>query len=284
MEQLNKEFPGQLNTAIEIFRDKHPKRFLHQLVSGQLDVDRMDYLNRDSFFTGVAEGVIGYDRIIKMLAVHDGNLVVEEKAIYSTEKFLLSRRLMYWQVYLHKTVVAAEKMLIMIIRRAKELAEKGVEVKGATRAFDFFLHRNTNLLQDKIALDEFCNMDDNDVMATLKNWCCHEDKILSILCNAIVQRRIMHIKLQAEPFDAGLQPQKTKELANRHGLDMAAASYLAFSGVASNSLYDFNNESINILYKDGTLRDISQVDHPLIDVKVSEPVKKYYFCFLRELQ
>lgn len=282
MEQLNKEFHGQLNTAIEIFSDKHPKRFLHQLVSGQLDVDRMDYLNRDSFFTGVAEGVIGYDRILKMLAVHDGNLVVEEKAIYSIEKFLLSRRLMYWQVYLHKTVVAAEKMLIMIIRRAKELVNAGIELRGATPAFDFFLHHNSVHLQDKKVLDEFCKMDDADVMATVKNWCYHPDKILSMLCNAIVQRQIMHIKLQADPFDPSLLPKKIKDLANRYELDDASASYLSFSGEASNRLYDFNNESINILYKDGSLRDISQVDHPLINVKISEPVKKYYFCFLRE--
>src|SRR4029078_7698494 len=167
--KLNKEFSGQLQTAIDIFTDQYPKRFLHQLVSGQLDVDRMDYLNRDSFFTGVAEGVIGYDRILKMLCVKNGELMVEEKAVYSIEKFLVSRRLMYWQVYLHKTVLAAEMLLVKIIRRAKELINKGEKLKARSNAFDFFLHKSGSSSVITEHLDTFCCLDDHDVMATIKN-------------------------------------------------------------------------------------------------------------------
>src|SRR5690606_21873482 len=176
MRRLNQEFKGQLDIALEIFTDQYPKRFLHQLVSGQLDVDRLDYLIRDSFFTGVAEGVVGYDRIIKMLTVKDGELMVEEKAIYSIEKFLVSRRLMYWQVYLHKTVLAAEMMLVKLIHRAKQLVRAGIKVSGATPELDFFLQNpDLNEHMEK-HLDTFCRLDDHDVMATIKNWCHHPDK------------------------------------------------------------------------------------------------------------
>lgn len=281
MQKLNLEMSGVLNTAIDIFTDKYPKKFLHQLVSGQLDTDRMDYLTRDSFFTGVAEGVIGYDRIIKMLDVKEGNLVVEEKAIYSIEKFLLSRRLMYWQVYLHKTVVAAEKMLIMVIRRAKELIGRGVDTVAATEALNKFLQQSDTSLNIADMLDDFCRMDDHDVMATIKNWCNHPDKVLSTLCNAIIWRKIMHIKLQAHPFEDDVLLNKRKELARLMNVSEADACYFAFSGEATNTLYNLNEENISILYKDGTLKDISQVDNPIIDVKVSEPVKKYYICWLR---
>ncbi|MGC4231519.1 MAG: HD domain-containing protein [Niabella sp.] len=282
MHRMNQEFKGQLQIAIDIFTNNHPKKFLHQLVSGQLDVDRMDYLNRDSFFTGVAEGVIGYDRIIKMLAVKEGNLVVEEKAIYSIEKFLLSRRLMYWQVYLHKTVVAAEKMLIRTIRRAKELIALGIDTPAATLSLNKFLQEPQTGLSMELLLDDFCQMDDHDVMATVKNWCHHPDKILSALCKAIIHRKIMHIKLQSVPIPAGFQEQKKAEIAASAGIGLEDASYFAFGGAASNLLYNRNNESINILYKDGTLKDISQVDNAIINLELSEPVKKYYFCWLRD--
>lgn len=219
MEELNEEFNNKLETALAIFTDQHPKKFLHQLVSGQLDVDRMDYLNRDSFFTGVAEGVIGYDRIIKMLSVLNGSLVVEEKAIYSIEKFLLSRRLMYWQVYLHKTVVASEKMLVMIIRRAKELIRNGVQVTAATKALEHFLHRGAvpGMEDKRQLLQDFCNMDDHDMMATIKNWCSHPDKVLSRLSTDLVERRIMHIKLQSHPFEESFLLQKERSGGNIKG-------------------------------------------------------------------
>ena len=285
MQELNKEFNNQLETALAIFTGKHPKKFLHQLVSGQLDVDRMDYLNRDSFFTGVAEGVIGYDRILKMLAVYNGNLVVEEKAIYSIEKFLLSRRLMYWQVYLHKTVVAAEKMLVMIIRRAKELIAKGVKITAATAALEHFLHkgagRNGKRINKAQLLRDFCSMDDHDMMATIKNWSRHPDKVLAQLCTDLIERRIMNIRLQAQPFDETVLLQKRREIAAAMQVNEEDASYYVFWGEASNRLYNPERENITIQYKDGTLKDISEVDNALINGKTSMAVKKYYICSLR---
>src|SRR5687768_15563024 len=200
MNVLNSEMNGRLETAIRIFTDKYPKRFLHQLVSGQLDVDRLDYLTRDSFFTGVSEGVIGYDRIIKMLTVHNGDLMVEEKAIYSIEKFLVARRLMYWQVYLHKTVVAAEMMLVNIIKRAKELLNNGFDVSSTSHAFDFFLTHETDMERGP-GFERFCLLDDYDVMATIKNWMEHPDRILSTLCRLLIDRRLLKVKLRTEPFD-----------------------------------------------------------------------------------
>src|SRR5579863_6890903 len=189
MRRLDSEFGGELETAIRIFTNEHPKAYLHSLVSGQLDMDRMDYLTRDSFFTGVSEGVIGYDRILKMLTVHEGKLMVEEKAIYSIEKFLVSRRLMYWQVYLHKTVLSAEKMLVRIIERARELIRSGVALSSSSPVLDRFLHNGEmdGVMENHI--NTFSLIDDYDVMSTMKNWMFHEDKILSYLSRAIVDRR-----------------------------------------------------------------------------------------------
>ncbi len=278
IQKLNEEFKGQLQTAIEIFTGQHTKRFLSQLVSGQLDVDRMDYLNRDSFFTGVAEGVIGYDRIIKMLAVKDGELLVEEKAIYSIEKFLVSRRLMYWQVYLHKTVIGAEMMLVKIIRRAKELTAKGESFKAASDSFDFFLHQKGNIEKH---LGTFCSLDDHDVMATIKNWRQHPDKILSTLCRFITDRRLFKVKLQAGLFAEEVVEEKKKEAMNVMGLSNDEAGYFVFTGEAVGTTYNPADERINILFKDGTIRDISQVDNALIHPQLASPVKKHYFCYLR---
>lgn len=281
IEKLNEEFSGRLQTAIEIFTNNHPKRFLFQLVSGQLDVDRMDYLNRDSFFTGVAEGVIGYDRIIKMLAVKDGNLMVEEKAIYSIEKFLVSRRLMYWQVYLHKTVLAAEMMLVRILRRAKELISKDQKVIAASDAFDFFLHATHGDPSIQQHLHTFCRLDDYDVMATVKNWCSHPDKILATLCRSLTDRRLYKVKLQAEPIDTELVKEKTKEAIDKLGIAPHETDYFVFTGTTSNTTYNPADERINILFKDGTVKNISQVDNALIQHNLSSTVKKYYICYHR---
>lgn len=278
---LNKELNGQLETAIAIFSGNHPKRFLSQLVSGQLDVDRMDYLNRDSFFTGVAEGVIGYDRIIKMLAVKDGNLVVEEKAIYSIEKFLVSRRLMYWQVYLHKTVLGAEMMLVKIIRRAKELIEKGIPIPAASDALNFFFQNRQSPSSIQTHLTIFCSLDDYDVMATVKNWCHHPDKILSALCQALINRRLYKVKLQAEPVDEAFARARTREAMDVLQVSEEEASYFVFTGSTSNTTYNPDDERITILFKDGTVRDISAVDNALIQRGLSSTVKKYYICYMR---
>jgi uncharacterized protein len=284
MEKLNAEFSGQLQSAIDIFTGKHPKKFLHQLVSGQLDVDRMDYLNRDSFFTGVAEGVIGYDRIIKMLTVVDGELMVEEKAIYSIEKFLVSRRLMYWQVYLHKTVLSAEMMLVKIIRRAKELLERGEIVKAATDELDFFLHNPVSDSSIEQHIEMFCRLDDHDVMATIKNWSRHPDKILATLCRSLVERNLLKVKLQAEPFSEEFVRGKAKAACNQLGISEKDSEYFVFTGEASNTTYNPGDERINIIFKDGTIKDISQVDNALIHYNSGlayGQIKKYYICYLR---
>jgi uncharacterized protein len=284
MQVLNKELKGQLDTALAIFTDKHPKKFLYQLVSGQLDVDRMDYLNRDSFFTGVAEGVIGYDRIIKMLCVKDDNLVVEEKAIYSIEKFLVSRRLMYWQVYLHKTVLGAEMMLVNIIRRANELLGKGIEVPAATDALNFFMLNQNSSLSLEQNLTTFCKLDDYDVMATIKNWCHHNDKILSLLCRSLIDRKLYKVRLQADPVDPAFTKTRTREAMECLGIKEEEAHYFVFTGSSSNTMYDSRDERINILYKDGSTRDISHVDNALIKSFSSladREIKKYYICYWR---
>jgi hypothetical protein len=277
MQQLNSEFNGRLSTAIEIFTDKHPKKFLHQLVSGQLDVDRMDYLNRDSFFTGVAEGVIGYDRILKMLTVKDGNLLVEEKAVYSIEKFLVSRRLMFWQVYLHKTVLCAEKMLQQILKRAIQ-----VKAKAPSAFLNIFLQGGEKIKTGvQNWLFEFCQLDDHDVMGAIKFWQMHDDKILSLLCRSLVERKLLKVKLQGEPFNEGFVCAKTKEVAAALGISEQEAACFVFTGEASNTTYNTKDESINILFKDGTIKDISQVDNALIQHNLKDTVKKYYICYYR---
>lgn len=283
MKVLNKEFNGQLQTAIDIFTNKHPKKFLYQLIAGQVDVDRMDYLTRDSFFTGVSEGVIGYDRIIKMLCVNNGQLMVEEKAIYSIEKFLVARRLMYWQVYLHKTVLSAEMMLVNIIRRAKELISKGVKTEAATEALNYFLQNPSANHKTDEHLDTFCRLDDFDVMATVKNWMDHPDKILSILCKGLVDRQLYKVKLQADPFDPSVVDEKRIELMKRFNIRKEEVDYFAFTGEAVNTTYDPQDEKINIIFKDGSVRDISKVDNALILQQIASPVKKQYFCYLRKL-
>ncbi|MBL7698480.1 MAG: HD domain-containing protein [Chitinophagaceae bacterium] len=278
MKVLNEQYDGKLTTAIDIFTNKYPKRFLHQLVSGQLDVDRLDYLTRDSFFTGVSEGVIGYDRIIKMLAVHNGDLMVEEKAIYSIEKFLVARRLMYWQVYLHKTVVAAEMMLVNIVKRAKELISNGANVSSTSHAFDYFL-RNEVVMAAGPQFEKFCLLDDYDVMATIKNWMDHDDMILSTLCRFLIDRRLLKVKLRGQPFDDALVADMRNVICKKLNITEAESRYFIFTGEAENTTYDPSEERINILFKDGSVKDISQVDNALIHQTLSTPVKKFYICF-----
>lgn len=281
MQTLNEEYGQQLKTAIDIFTDSYPKHFLHQLVSGQLDVDRMDYLSRDSFFTGVSEGVISYDRILKMLAVQNDELMIEEKGIYSIEKFLVARRLMYWQVYLHKAVMSAEMLLVKIIRRAKELIEKNIPAIAATDALNFFMNNSGDHQFIKQHLDKFCNLDDYDVMCTIKNWSVHPDKILSTLCRSLVDRRLLKIKLQTEPFTEKAIREKICEVAKCLQINEQEAGYFVFTGEAINTTYDTSDERINILFKDGSVKDISQIDNALIHQQLSGPVKKYYICYYR---
>jgi HD superfamily phosphohydrolase len=281
MQLLNEIFNGQLQTAIEIFTGTHPKKFLHQLVSGQLDMDRMDYLSRDAFFTGVSEGVIGYDRILKMLVVHDGELMIEEKAIYSVEKFLVARRLMYWQVYLHKTVVVAEKMLVKIIKRAKELLLNGIDLQVASPTLSYFIKEyqpDGNFVRH---LEKFSQLDDTDVMCTIKHWCNHFDPVLSRLSKGLTDRKLLKIKFQFDPFSKDEVKEASLEIMQRLNLSEREAEYFVFTGEAVNTTYNPYDERIKILFKDGSVSDISSVDNALIHQHLSSPVKKYYLCHLR---
>ena len=280
MRVLNEDLGGQLETGIRIFTNTYSKPFLHQLVSGQLDMDRMDYLTRDSFFTGVSEGVIGYDRILNMLTVRDGALMVEEKAIYSIEKFLVSRRLMYWQVYLHKTVLCAEKMLVRIFERARELIGLGMEVASCSPVLDFFLQQSDGAAPVDANLDKFCLMDDYDVMGTIKNWMFHSDTVLSMLSRHLIDRRLLKVKLQATAFDEGIVKGMREELSRALGISPEEARYFVFTGAAVNTTYDPGDERINILFRDGSVRDISQVDNALIHQTLASTVKKFYLCHL----
>jgi uncharacterized protein len=275
MHKLNEEFNGKLSTAIAIFTDRYPKQFLHQLISGQLDVDRMDYLTRDSFFTGVSEGVIGYDRILKMLTVHEGQLMIEEKGLYSVEKFLVARRQMYWQVYLHKTVLAAEKMIVKIIQRAREIFNADLKLNAT---LDYFFETYTEMNDE--ALEKFCSLDDYDVMFAVKKWSNHSDKILSTLCKSLLNRKLYKCRLQTNAFDENEIEEKTKQVAAAMNVSLQEAGYFIFTGEAMNTTYTLQDERINIISKNGTVRDISQVDDPLIHKTLSMPVKKFYICQL----
>lgn len=279
MKVLNEDLDGQLENALRIFTNTYPKPFLHQLVSGQLDMDRMDYLTRDSFFTGVSEGVIGYDRILKMLTVKDGALMVEEKAIYSIEKFLVARRLMYWQVYLHKTVLGAEKMLVRTFERARELIRRGINVPSCSPVLDFFLQDVKGVVTGE-NLDKFCLLDDYDVMGTIKNWMFHSDIVLSLLSRSLIDRRLLKVRLQATAFDEGLVEGMKEDVARELGIPKADAGYFVFTGQAVNTTYDPGDERINILFRDGSVRDISEVDNALIHQTLASTVKKFYLCFL----
>ena len=271
MKELNLQFEGKLQLSIDIFTGVHPKNFLHQLISGQLDVDRMDYLTRDSFFSGVNEGVIAYDRILKMLTVQNGELMVEEKGIYSIEKFLVARRLMYWQVYLHKTVNCAEQMLQRIVKRARQIK---AEVPGP-------LNKLVNEPGATVTIEEFCGLDDYDLHSAIKTWSTHEDKVLSILCKGIINRQLLKTKYFGEPVDKNLLAEKTAAARAKLNLTEEEASWLVFTGEAASSTYNFDNEHIYILFKDGSVKDISEVDNALINQNMRGKVKKYYICYLR---
>jgi HD superfamily phosphohydrolase len=238
----------------------------------------MDYLTRDSFFTGVSEGVIGYDRIVKMMTVKEGELMVEEKGIYSIEKFLVARRLMYWQVYLHKTVLVAEQMLIKIIERVRAIYSKEDLGLATGVCLDFFLNEFDGRMEEK-AIQYFAGLDDCDFMYAIKKWSMHTDIVLSTLCKGILDRKLLKIKLQAEPFIQGLMQQKLNETCQKLGLSQEEAGYFVFTGEAVNTMYKTSDERINILFKDGNVKDISQVDNALIHKTLSSTVKKFYICY-----
>lgn len=285
MDDLNKSFEGKLTLAIAIFRNQYPKLFLHQLVSSQLDTDRMDYLIRDSFYTGVTEGVISFNRIIKMLTVANNELVVEEKGIYSIEKFLIARRLMYWQVYLHKTVVSAEQMLIRILHRAKQLGLEGQSL-FATPPLQHFLETQVtkeSFEKSPVHLATFLKLDDIDILASMKVWVGHPDRTLSLLCRQLLSRQLNRVEiLNNEPDDKYLE--RIKAVAMQYfSLSKREVDYFVYSTVISNSAYDIENESINILMKDGSIKDITEASD-LSNLEVlSQTVEKYIVSFPKEL-
>ncbi|MEA4918336.1 HD domain-containing protein [Proteiniphilum sp.] len=284
MEQMNVEWEGQLQTAIDIFTNSYPKRFLHRLVSGQLDVDRLDYLRRDSFFTGVVEGNTGSARIIKMLDVKDDKLVVESKGIYSIENFLMSRRLMYWQVYLHKTAVAAEKMMVNVLRRAKELSMNG-EKLFASPALSYFLSQESaigDFENNGEALHHFVNLDDNDIWCALKVWCSHSDTVLSILSDGMINRKLFKIEIAEKKSDPEKVSGQIASYMKKFGLTAHEASYFISSDMLTTDMYNEEDDSIDIIYKNGEVKDISKASDMLNIELLSKKVKKYYFAYLRD--
>lgn len=275
MDKLNSEYGGRLSLAIQIFEDEYPKKFLHQLVSGQLDMDRMDYLMRDSFFTGVAEGIVGTDRIIKTLNVHDNALVVEHKGIYSVEKFIIARRLMYWQVYLHKAVIAAEYMLVHVLKRARFLYLSGQKIWMNETLTWFFTNDfpDTKLIPDE-AVEHFIRLDDEDILYALKQWQYSQDETLVKLCKGLLHRKLLKAKLQDQPFSE----QEVEQLRKVSGL--TDAEYFIFTGSVSNLAYLGNQkEPIIIQYKDGSVSDLAQASDMHNIEALASPVKKYFLCW-----
>ena len=285
MEELNKEFEGRLTMALDIFKGNYPKKFLHQLISSQLDLDRMDYLNRDSFFTGVSEGVISFDRIIKMFNLADGHLVIEEKGIYSIEKFLIARRLMYWQVYLHKTVISGEQLLVKILKRAKELSAKGDEL-FATPALQHFLKNEitkADFFSTKKHLLEFSRLDDQDIFAAIKVWCGHTDRILAQLCQMLVNRNLYKIEISNEPFEADRVQLILENAALSFEITEDEASYFVFTDEISNRAYNTGegNSTINILMKNNTTTDIAKASDLSNLESLDKTVTKHILCYPR---
>ena len=283
MDKLNDEFGGRLTTAINIFKGKYHRKFFCQLISGQVDLDRMDYLNRDSFYTGVSEGVISFDRIIKMFNVVDDQLVVEEKGIYSVEKFLIARRLMYWQVYLHKTVVAGEQLLVKILERAKELTSKGVTL-FATPALQHFLKNDISekrFFEEEIHLQQFSKLDDQDIYASVKVWEDSEDFVLSRLCKMLNARKLYKVEISNEAPSPERLELLASQTAESLGIDKKDIAYFVFTDTITNRAYNAESSNINILMKNGILSDITKASDLSNLESLDRTVKKHILCYIR---
>lgn len=283
MQQINREMDGKLAMALEIFTNTYQKKFLHQLVSSQLDMDRLDYLSRDSFYSGVSEGIIGSQRIIKMLNIHNDQLVVEAKGIYSIEKFLVARRLMFWQVYLHKTSVAAERMLLNILKRAKELASRKVEL-FASPALQYFLYNEVDKQHfegSAIALENFAMLDDSDVICAIKVWASHRDTVLSTLSKSFTERRLFKVEVGTKPVTEIRLNNLLAQYMDYFKINLKEAAYFLGEEVVSTDTYSPQDDNINILYKDGTVKDITDASDMLNITVLTKKVEKHYFCFYR---
>ncbi len=285
MAKLDEEFDGRLFMAISIFRDTYPKRFLHQLVSSQLDMDRLDYLNRDSFFTGVSEGVISSDRIIKMLNVKDDHIVVEEKGIYSIEKFLIARRLMYWQVYLHKTVIAGEQLLSKILMRARELALSGTAL-FSTPALNHFLVNVINtetFLAEKDHINIFATLDDTDIMSAVKVWAESGDFVLATLCNNLIKRKLYHVDITNTPMAESHVQNMRQQVMDKYRISADEAAYFVFTDDIRNNAYSAGAGNIRILMKDNSIKDITMAsDYSNLET-LTKTVKKYITCYTKDI-
>ena len=280
MHSLNAEFDGKLSLAIQIFQNKYKKKFLHQLVASQLDMDRLDYLKRDSFFTGVTEGNVGVERIISMLDVKNDNLVIEEKGIYSIEKFIIARRLMYWQVYLHKTVISAENMLKQLLLRAKYLINNSKQIY-TTKALKIFLC-NEYVIEDFVAsnnlLENFSQLDDYEIYSCLKYWSKNKDYVLSKLSTDILNRNILKIRIQKKIFDKSILSNKREKMMINENISKTEASYFIFSNKVSNSIYSTNSNNINILFKNGEIKDLTKSSDQFNLGALSKTINKYFLC------
>ena len=283
MEQLNDEFNGSLTLALKIFKGTYHRPFLHQLVSGQLDMDRTDYLKRDSFYTGMAEGNINTDRILAMLNVKDDELMVEEKGIYTIEKFLVARRLMYWQVYLHKTSLVAEQVLVKVLKRAKYLTESG-QVLPASKALSYFLKKkNAEGVFDQEALEVFSNLDDYDIISAMKSWCDADDFVLSTLCKIIIDRKLPRIKIKKKPFKKEFIQEERERVKMRYDITDEEVDYFVFTGTLTNQAYTLKKEAINILTKKGKVIDVISASDQLSLKALSKVITKNYICYPKHL-
>ena len=283
MNKLNEEFEGKLSLAIQIFKGDYHRKFMLQLISSQLDMDRMDYLKRDSFYSGVAEGNISSDRLIQMMTVVDDQLVIEEKGIYSVEKFLMARRLMYWQVYFHKTSLVAELILTKVLKRAKELTQKGI-VLNCSESLLYFMNNKIELdTFDNETLDKFANLDDFDIVSALKSWINNEDFILSNLSKMIIHRDLLKIKVKSEKFSKADLESLQQTFSKENQISIQDSSYFIFKGKIKNQAYSVQAEPIRILKKDNTVEDVVEASDQLNLKSISKEVTKYYLCYPKQL-
>lgn len=279
MEHLNAEFNGSLTLAIQIFKGNYPRKFMCQLIASQLDMDRADYLKRDSFYTGVAEGNINSERLISMLNVVEDDLVIEEKGIYSVEKFLLARRLMYWQVYLHKTSLVAEQLLMGILKRAKWLYLQGVEI-SASKALQYFIENDVSLTDFNFnTLQHFANLDDYDIISAVKQWQIHDDQVIKQLSQMIINRQLLKVKIKSKAINQNQLKQKQQEFAITNNFSIDEAKYFIFDGMISNQAYTLKKEQINVLYKSGKIQNIVKASDHLNLKALTKPVVKYFICY-----
>lgn len=282
MQKLNEEFNGDLTLAIKIFKGDYHRKFMLQLISSQIDMDRADYLKRDSFYTGVSEGNINSERIITMLNVKDDELVIEHKGIYSVEKFLVARRLMYWQVYLHKTSLVAEQLVIRVLKRAKELSRQGVKLE-ASKPLQFFLKNEITLNEfDDNCLDTFAKLDDYDIISAMKSWQHHEDFVLSNLCEMIIDRQLLKVKIKKKPIKEDILFTHLKSLMDKYNITEDEAKYFVFKGEISNQAYTRSKQNIKILYKSGKVDDVVKASDQLNLKALSKKVTKHYICYPKQ--